>query len=248
MRIIALYNIKGGVGKTAAAVNLAYLAARDGRQTLLCDLDPQASASYYFRVKAKVKAGKKMLLKGGKSIHKSVKATDFVRLDLLPSDFSFRNLDISLDHKRKSKSTLRVTLNAFKKEYDLIFLDCPPNITLVSENVFKAADIIMVPVIPTTLSLRSFHTLSGFFKRKKLSSQKLHAFYSMVEYRKNMHRKIMDEMSQASTGVLKTIIPYSAIVEKMGIYRKPVFVFSPNSPAARAYEELWSELKNIKAV
>ena len=243
MKTIAVYNIKGGVGKTATAVNISYLAARDGRQTLLCDLDPQGSASYYFRVKAKVKTGKKSILDGGKSIHKSIKATDYEGLDLLPSDFSFRNLDISLDHKQKSKTTLRSTLKSFKNEYDLIFLDCPPNITLVSENVFRAADMILVPIIPTTLSLRSYKTLLDFFKRKKLSSKILLPFFSMVERRKKMHQEIMAKMSRDTQVVLKTVIPYSAIVEQMGMHRKPLLDYSFNSVAANAYEQLWQEIK-----
>ena len=245
MKIIAVYNIKGGVGKTATAVNISYMASRDGYTTLLCDLDPQASASYYFRIKAKVKAGKKSLLEGGKTIEKSIKATDFDHLDLLPSDFSFRNLDISLNHSRKSKTTLRTSLKVLKHEYDLIFLDCPPNITLVSENVFRAADIILVPIIPTTLSARSYKTLNDFFSRKKLSRKKLIPFFSMVERRKKIHLETINQMSGVTPAILDSVIPYSAIVERMGIYRNPLLVYSPKSPAAQAYESLWQEIQSI---
>jgi cellulose biosynthesis protein BcsQ len=245
MIIIAVYNIKGGVGKTATAVNQSYLAAIDGYQTLLCDLDPQASASYYFRIKPKVKTGKKSLLKGGKSIEKSIKATDFDLLDLLPSDFSFRNLDISLDHTQNSRTTLRSSLRKLKNDYDLIFLDCPPNITLVSENIFHAADIILVPIIPTTLSYRSYKTLDDFFKKKKLSRKKLFPFFSMVEKRKKMHQETILSMSESVPGILKTVIPYSAVVERMGVFRKPLLAYGANSPAGQAYQSLWQELKNI---
>ena len=97
MRVIATYNIKGGVGKTTAAVNLAYLAARDGLRTLLWDLDPQAAATYMFRVRPRVKGGGKALIRGTRSLDEAIKGTDFDRLDLLPGDFTYRNMDLLLD-------------------------------------------------------------------------------------------------------------------------------------------------------
>ena len=84
MNTLATYNIKGGVGKTAAAVNLAYLAASDGRRTLLWDLDPQGAATYLFRVKPRVKGGGRGLVSGKRPVDDAVKATDFDNLDLLP--------------------------------------------------------------------------------------------------------------------------------------------------------------------
>ena len=141
MIVFALYNIKGGVGKTASAVNLAYLSARDGARTLLVDLDPQSSSTFYFRIKPKVKAGSKLFLKGGKTLEKSIKGTDYENLDLLPADFSFRNIDIMFDDVSKSRKRLKQFLEPLAEEYDHIFLDCPPNLTLLSENVFHASDV-----------------------------------------------------------------------------------------------------------
>jgi len=106
MKIIALYSMKGGVGKTAAAVNLAYCAALDGKSTLLVDIDPQASASYYFRVKPGKKHNVGSLVKGGKKLDKNIRETDFENLDLLPAHLSYRNLDLVLDDLKKARINL----------------------------------------------------------------------------------------------------------------------------------------------
>ena len=100
MKTLACYNIKGGVGKTAAAVNLAYLAAQCGLRTLVWDLDPQAAATFYLRVKPKVKGSGKVL-KGKRDLDDVIKGSDFPLLDLLPADFSYRNMDLRLEDAKK---------------------------------------------------------------------------------------------------------------------------------------------------
>jgi len=248
LKTVALYNVKGGVGKTASSVNLAYLAAKDGFRTLLCDLDPQGSASYYFRIKPSKKFSAKKMLKGGRAIEKNIKGTDFENLDLLPSDLSYRNMDIALDDLKRSKKRLGEIMRPLKKEYDLVFLDCPPNITLLSENIFNAADIIVVPVIPTTLSIFAYKKLLEFFKEAKHDRTKIHAFFSMIERRKKLHRDIMNEMhAKHRTRFLHSQIPYAAPVEKMGIHRQPVELFQPRSAASKAYQKLWEEIKTAIA-
>jgi chromosome partitioning protein len=244
MIVLSLYNIKGGVGKTAAAVNLSYLASKEEKPTLLCDLDPQSSSTYYFRIKPKMKTGLKPLVKGKKSLEKNIKETDYQHLDLLPADFSLRNMDIMLDNVKGSKHRLKSVLKLFKGEYDYVFLDCPPNITLVSENIFYASDLILVPVIPTTLSYRTFEKLLVFFKKNKMSIRKIVPFFSMVEIRKNMHKDSLEVLSKEFPFFLESRIPYSSVVEKMGIYREPIGSFSPGSVPAKQYQSLWREVKH----
>ena len=106
MKIFATYNIKGGVGKTTAAVNLAYLSAADGCRTLLWDLDPQGAASFLLRIKPRVKGGGKALIRGTKALDDAIKGTDFDRLDLLPADFTYRNMDLLLDTAGKAGAVL----------------------------------------------------------------------------------------------------------------------------------------------
>jgi len=241
MSIIAVYNIKGGVGKTASSVNLAYLSSKQGRRTLLCDLDPQGSASFYFRIRAPKKFNSKKLLKGGKHIEENIKGTDFPGLDMLPADLSYRNIDIALDECKKSQQRLRKILQPLQEDYDRIFLDCPPNITLLSENIFFAADHILVPVIPTTLSLLALKQLFTFLDDIGQSRSKVLIFFSMAERRKKMHLEMMQAMHK-KRGVMQAIIPYSADVERMGVYRQPVGAALPGSTSALAYERLWDEI------
>ena len=162
MRVYATYNIKGGVGKTSTAVNLAYLAAASGRRVLLWDLDPQGAATFLFRVKPRVKGGGRGLVSGKRPIDDAVKATDFDNLDLLPADFSYRNMDLELDDARKRTHRLDQLLSGMADDYDIAFLDCPPSVSLVSENVLRAADVLLVPLIPATLSLRTYDPADPF--------------------------------------------------------------------------------------
>ena len=139
MKILATYNIKGGVGKTSTAVNIGHLAARDGLRVLLWDLDPQGAASFLLRVRPRVKGGGKALIKGRRELDAAIKGTDFDRLDLLPADFTYRNLDLILDSTKKPTERLDRLLRPLADEYDLIVLDCPPSISLLSESVLHAA-------------------------------------------------------------------------------------------------------------
>ena len=244
MKVYATYNIKGGVGKTSTAVNLAHLAARSGFHVLLWDLDPQAASTFLFRVRPKVKGGSKALVRGTRSLDDAIKATDFERLDLLPADFSYRNMDLQLDDMKRPNRRVRQLLLPLADEYDIVFLDCPPSISLLSENVLHAVDTLLVPMIPATLSLRTFDQLLRFIRDFDGRRPQVCAFFSMVDRRKRLHRDLMQQLADRPD-VLATAIPALSIIEQMPERRAPVTAFAPNSAAALWYEALWSELKTI---
>ena len=245
MKTLAIYSNKGGVGKTATTVNLSYLAAQAGLKTLICDLDAQSSATYYLRVKPKLKSKKKGFIKGGKGIERNIKGTDFDNLDLLPADFTHRNLAVTFHKLKRSKRRLKRILEPLRDEYDLITLDCPCTIDLLAENIFGAADSLLVPLIPTTLSVRTHKQLLAFLENSGYNPNNMYTFFSMVDRRKKIHRELMEEALSVFSGVLQTAIPYLSHVERMGIKREPVSVFAPKSIAAQSYENLWEEIKAL---
>ena len=243
MKTLATYNIKGGVGKTAAAVNLAYLSARGGRRTLLWDLDPQGAASYLLRVRPHVKGGGKALIRGKKTLDQASKPTEFDNLDLVPSDFTYRNLDLVLDAAKKPTERIARLVDPLEDEYDVAILDCPPGISLVSENVVHAADLLLVPLIPTTLSVRTLEQLTEFVAGLT-HPPTLMPFFTMVDGRKRLHREVVEELRAQREDVSTTVIPALSLVEQMSVHQAPLPVFAPRSRVTRSYEKLWEEVRS----
>jgi chromosome partitioning protein len=244
MKVLTTYSIKGGVGKTAAAVNLGFLAARDGIRTLVWDLDPQGAASFYFRVKARVKGGGRNLVRGDRDLDARIKATDFEGLDLLPADFSYRHLDLELHQTPKPVKQIARVLKPLSKEYELIIIDCAPSISLVSESVFRAADVLLVPTIPTPLSLRTLLQLLHSLRAVRAKRLGVYPFFSMVDRRKALHRRTAELAAEVPIPFLQTQIPYSSLVEQMGAHRSPLHTYAGKSTAARGFDALWREVKD----
>ncbi|MDH3589027.1 MAG: AAA family ATPase [Gammaproteobacteria bacterium] len=244
MRILATYNLKGGVGKTATAVNLAWLAASEGARVLVWDMDPQGAASFYFRTKPKIKGSSKALVRGKLDLDDLVLGTEYDNLDLLPADFSYRRMDVHLDDQHKPVKQMIRLLRPLSDNYDFVFLDCAPSISVVSETVFKVADALLIPLIPTTLSLRTFYQINDFMKKKKINGVKMLPFFSMVDRRKRLHNDIVVNMPVKWPQMLKTNVPYASDIEKMGVNRAAVGDFARTTPAAHAYKALWQEIKS----
>jgi cellulose biosynthesis protein BcsQ len=253
MRVFATYSIKGGVGKTTSAVNLAYLSAAEGVPTLVWDLDPQGGATYLFRIRPRVKGGGDRLVRGRSDVDRLIKGTDFELLDLLPADLSYRHMDLHLERTKAPTRRLARVLAPLAGEYGRVFLDCPPSLSLVSESVFEAADAILVPMIPAPLSARTLDQLEEVLGRE-LSAQagsdgarrgpaQVLAFFNMVDRRRKLHREIVSALSAERPEVLPAGVPAAASLEQMGLRRAPIEAFLPRSAAADAYRGLWEEIK-----
>jgi chromosome partitioning protein len=206
------------------------------------DLDPQGAASFFFRVSPaeKFKMPSDLTSSG---LRQNIRESDYRGLDILPSNMAYRNLDLVLGGMRKPRKQLRWLLSDLGMAYDCIILDCPPNITLLSENVFRASNLILVPVIPTMLSERTLEQLFQFFADKALPAEILVPFFSMAQSRNRIHRETIAHLPERYPMFLETVIPFTVEIEKMGVRRMPVLAYRPRLAVSRAYRTLCEEIE-----
>lgn len=245
MKVIAVYSSKGGVGKTTTCVNLAYCAAQQQQVSLLWDLDPQGAATFYYQLKSKVKGGAEKLFAKKSHLLNYVKETQYPNLDVLPADLSYRQLDLLLGEMKKSEKRFKVLLRELRTEYAYVFIDCPPTLNLLAGHIFEVADYVLFPTVPTTLSERAFGQVERFFKDRGHNRQKLIPFFSMVDRRKKLHRDTVACFGATHPQTLRTAIPNSAVIERMGVNQAPVQAYSRQSAPSKAYQDLWRELQGM---
>jgi chromosome partitioning protein len=242
MKIIAITNIKGGVGKTTTAVNLSFLCAASGRPTLIWDLDPQGAATYTLRGESHEGASAKKLLRGKRQLPELILSTGYPCFDLLPADFSYRNFDVHLAERKRPTERLLKMSRSLRDVYSALFLDCAPGISLLTENVLRAADAIIVPLLPTPLSVRMLAQLRGFIVGEGWSDLLLLPFFSMVDRRKSLHEEVIANTREQFPTMLATEVPYMSDIERMSVRRAPIAAFAPRSAAAQIYSALWAEV------
>jgi chromosome partitioning protein len=242
MRTIAIYNLKGGVGKTTTAVNLSYLAAESRLRVLLWDLDPQSASTFAFRIRPHVSGFRKRSLEDGGALYAAIKQTDYANLYLLPADFAYHKLDRLLDSLGHPGRVLTSLLETIGNDFDIVFLDCPAGFSRLAEAVLAAADAIVAPAIPTVLSLRMIAELVRQAECSR-SRASLAAVFNMVDRRKTLHRQACELAAEYPELFLRAEIPYASAVEQMSARRAPTAVYAAHTPAAMAFAELWAELQ-----
>lgn len=232
MSVFAVYNIKGGVGKTSGAVNLAWTSAAEGHKTLLWDLDSQGAASFALKTQGGLEHRVEKFLSGKKSWHQEVRPTAFANLFLIPADLTLRNWDLLLDEEKKSKKILADWLQPLSEEFQVIFLDCPPGLTLLSENLFRAADHLLLPVVPSPLSFRTLMQLGKHFADEGRNPEMIRQYISMAE-----------ELFKLP-GTLKTVVPLLAEIERMSTTGVPS-ASVVSSKSKEVFKQLFRELQAL---
>ena len=234
MRCIALFSVKGGVGKTALAVNLAHAAATlSGRRTLLWDLDAQGAASWLLKVEPRAGAKARKGLAEA-DLADLVQPTAFPNLDVLAADRSLRRLEADL--ATEGEKRLKKALKSLEDRYDRIILDCPPGLTELADQLFRAADLVVVPLIPSPLSTRALVQLTEHLDGEMKSPPPVMPVFSMADRRKGLHREALAAHPDWP------MIPYAAAVEAMTLTRTPLLA-GRSSPAATAIAGLWADLE-----
>jgi len=237
MKAIAIYSGKGGVGKSTIAVHLAHMAAtRSGRRTLLWDLDAQGASTFALRLTPTPGLSARGIFARENDIAGRAVGTDIANLDVVPADASLRRLDAQLAEQDK-KNRLKKLLRDLGDRYDRIVLDCPPTHGDLAEQIFRGADLLVVPLLPSPLSLRAFDRVVEQVAGKHGGKQPILPVFSMVDRRRSLHREIVTARPDWPC------LPYSSEIERMAVHRQPLTAYSPTSPAARSLSKLWTRVE-----
>jgi cellulose biosynthesis protein BcsQ len=240
---VALTALKGGVGKTSTTVNLAALAAAAGHRTLVWDIDPQAGATACLGVKPKLRGGAQRLLGGDRDLAQAIRHSDVERLDVLPGDVTLREADVIVSGTRKPRRTLKRILASVAKDYDIVVVDCPPGVGPATEVLVRSVDLLLIPVVPAPLDLRALDRFTDVVDDLGAPSELIAPFLSLVDRRKPLHRKLVDEV-RTERRFLASAIPVSSAVERMPMEQVPTVVAAPRSLASLALRDLWGEVSD----
>lgn len=237
MAVIAVYSVKGGVGKTTLAANLAWCASQDsGWKTLLWDIDAASGAAFLLGVDPPRKRSADSVFARERAPEKAIMHTPFPGLDLLPADQSLWALDAQLAALGKKRRLAKLT-ETLGTVYPRIILDCPPVLNQISAQAMRAADVVIVPLPPSPLSARAFALVAEEVKGVGKGHPPMLPVLSMVDRRRTLHRDAL------AANPDWPVIPHASMIEQCAVQRAPVGAFAPSSAAARDFALLWRAIE-----
>jgi chromosome partitioning protein len=244
---IALYNIKGGVGKTTTTVNLACMLAKQGLSVLLWDMDPQGGSSYFFNEENSNDNTHGKLFDRYITIYEVIKATDTYQIDVISNDSKFSDQFMNKASRITALNfinhdLMNITLDEVKDDYDVCIIDCSPGRFLLHDNIFKAADLLLIPNIPAPLSIYCNNQLIQELQAKHANKNKILSFYNMVQVNKNLHKHYLNTREDSGGYILSNYIPFYTEIETISVKKESIFHQLKEFKTNSFYEKLWMEI------
>ena len=248
MKIVAVVNNKGGVGKTTSAVNLSAGIAAGKKKVLLVDLDAQGSASLSLGLtRGDLSPGSAEVILEGLPIREAIRPSSVKGLDILPGSMALASADLALSDVKGREVILKAALKPILGDYDFAVLDCPPSLGLLTVNALIAADFFLVPVTPDYLATEGLVNLMDAVERIKKGIGKaadlLGILLTMADHRLN----VTDEIGRMIRGyygrqVFKTEIRGNVRLKEAPSFGKSIFAYDNGSAGAEAYRQLTKEV------